>query len=107
MSFDVDPSNQVKEVFFSRKLQKLTHPLLKLINNTVTQSVIFSWYATILNTNDWAEELKCVKLHCLKNHQNLVLMLFNNLQKFLVSLNYIHLHNGRIHITVHLFSAPG
>ena len=39
ISFNPDPSKQAQEVFFSRKLQKSTHPTLSFNNNTVTQSV--------------------------------------------------------------------
>ena len=39
MSFNPDPSKQVQEVIFSRKLQKSTHLTLSFNNNTVTQSI--------------------------------------------------------------------
>ena len=38
MSFNPDPSNQVQEVIFSRKIKKLPHPSLVFNNNNVLQA---------------------------------------------------------------------
>ena len=38
MSFNPDPSKQAQKVIFSRKIKKLSHPSLVLINNNVLQA---------------------------------------------------------------------
>ena len=50
MSFNPDPSKQVQEVIFSRKLQKSTHLTLSFNNNTVTQSITQKHLGMLLDT---------------------------------------------------------
>ena len=50
MSSNPDPRKQDKEVTFSRKLQKSTHPTLSFNNSTVTQSVTQKHLGMFLET---------------------------------------------------------
>ena len=61
MSFNLDPSKQGQEVFFSCKLQKSTHLTLSFNNKTVTQSVSQKHLGLFLYTKlDFQGHLKSI-----------------------------------------------